>query len=296
MMDEPLSGPGIIRRAAHESVARGWNVFPLLPIRQNGRCDCGRIDCAGKHPATVAWQKRVATSPEDLERDWDDRHGIRGIGLACGPASGVWAVDIDPEHGGMKTITRLQAKYRQLPLCAATRTGSGGYHLLFAWPDGPPIRNSAGQIGPGVDVRGDGGFIVLPPSPHASGDPYAWMRHPAKFPVLPAPAWILNLARERKGVQEPTGATLSLVEALKQPGTQEHPPIPAGRRNDMLVRFCGALRAMGLYEECIVECGHSFLRHQVEQEPAMDLQQEERSMRGVARRYPPKLNRPDRET
>ena len=87
----------------------------------------------------------------------------------------------------------LIASHAALPRGAVVRTGSGGWHLLFAHP-GEPVRNSAGtRLGPGIDVRGDGGYVIAPPSRHASGNLYRWNTPPDELPRLPG--WLLGLMR-----------------------------------------------------------------------------------------------------
>nr|MDQ6853148.1 bifunctional DNA primase/polymerase [Actinomycetota bacterium] len=122
-------------------------------------------------------------------------------------------------------------------------------------------------------------YLVLPPSPHVCGQSYAWIVGPTDQDPAEAPKWLLELAR-RNGRRIAHAGTDGAV-------------VPAGRRHDALVQFCGLLRAAGLGEAALVECGHAFLRHHVQHDPAkpLDLEHAERTMRSVARRYPPHPNR-----
>ena len=253
-----------------------WPVFPLHPIRSDGRCaGCGGEQCAGKHPIPTRWQRTIA-SETAAESTWRPTLGPRGIGLVCGALAHVWVLDADIQAGGAQSLTELQQTHGTLPRTWHARTGSGGEHLFFRAAD-DTVRNSASQVYPGLDIRGAGGYVVLAPSPHRSGGVYEWIDPPHKAPLAEAPGWLRNLAmmRPRKNGH----ARADHAESLKI--------ISAGRRHDALIRFCGLLRSCGLGEEAIVECGFALLRHHAVPDPPMDLRQAEKDMRDVARRYPP---------
>jgi len=121
--------------------------------------------------------------------------------VITGAPSGLLVIDIDGP-AGEHTLHHLQAAHAPLPATRQQRTG-GGRHLLFAHP-GRPVANSAGKLGAGVDVRGDGGFIVAAPSRHHTGAVYTWT-HP--LPVAQAPGWLLDL------LDPPTAAVPAVVPA-----------------------------------------------------------------------------------
>jgi hypothetical protein len=261
---------------ARRYASAGLPVFPLLPIRPDGLCQCGKADCAGKHPASKGWTRSIG-SLSAVEAQWRPELGERGIGLACGPRARVWVLDIDPRHHGHVSIRELEETYGRLPRTLTSCTGGGGWHLFFKWPEEGGI-GAEKAIAPGVDVRGEGAFVVLPPSHHVSGRRYAWLH---ELPLVEAPDWLLQLVRAKRRRRAPTGVAEQM--AL----------VPDGRRHDAMVAFCGTLRAMGLREATIVECGRAFLRHEVERTDghSIDWEHAERSMRDVARRYPPYPNR-----
>ena len=88
---------------------------------------------------------------------------VRNVAVRTGIESGLVVIDIDPQHGGSGTIRSLIANHSPLERGPVVRTGAGGWHLLFAHP-GEAIRNSAGtRLGAGIDVRGDGGYVIAPP-------------------------------------------------------------------------------------------------------------------------------------
>jgi hypothetical protein len=87
----------------------------------------------------------------------------------------------------------LIANHAPLERGPVVRTGAGGWHLLFGHPE-EPVRNSAGtRLGAGIDVRGDGGYVIAPPSRHASGNVYRWNTQPEHLPQLPS--WLLEMLR-----------------------------------------------------------------------------------------------------
>lgn len=263
----------VLQRSARFYAARmRWPVFPLHPIRPDGRCaGCGGKDCAGKHPIPSRWQRTIA-SDTAAESTWRPALGPRGIGLVCGEPAHAWVLDIDARSGGRESLAALERKHGHLPATWRAQTGSGGEHLFFRAED-DQVHNSASRIGPGLDVRGAGGFVVLAPSPHRSGRAYEWINRPPSTPLAPAPDWLQTLAAE------PPRPLRGVPESLKI--------ISAGRRHDALIRFCGLLRSCGLGEDAIVECGFALLRHHAVADPPMDLRQAEKDMRDVARRYPP---------
>ncbi len=98
-----------------------------------------------------------------------------------------------PIWGGNETLARLEHGHGPLLTTIQSITPSGGAHFYFRWPaDGTEIRNSAGRVGPGLDVLGEGGSAVAPPSVLASGRGYRWARNDAK--LADAPAWLVVLA------------------------------------------------------------------------------------------------------
>lgn len=124
------------------------------------------------------------------------------VGIATGAVSGFWVLDVDgPEAEAALDV--LVAQHGEIPETVEQQTGRGR-HLCFLWPEacaaGDGVHNSAGQIGPHIDVRGCGGYIVAPPSVHPSGRVYAWNagRSPFEIPFAFAPAWLWDMAMPKK--------------------------------------------------------------------------------------------------
>jgi len=158
---------------ALQYAGRGWHVFPLHSMR-DGRCTCGH-DCgknAAKHPRIKGGFKAATTDARQIEawwRKWPDAN----IGIATGAVSGIVVFDIDGADG-LATLRSLVARDGLLPRTETVKTARG-WHLFFAMPcPYTPIPCSTGD---GLDVRGDGGYVVAPPSRHASGHVYRWCEH-----------------------------------------------------------------------------------------------------------------------
>lgn len=267
--------------AANYADRLGWAVFPLHGIDKHHRCrGCGGEHCAGKHPIPRHWDRTIGSATAALSI-WRPDLGQRGIGLVCGPKSGVWVLDVDIGTGGAETLAQLEQAHGALPLTWRARTGTGGQHIFFRAAD-DKIRNSASQVMPGLDVRGAGGFVVLPPSPHRNGHAYEWLTAPLSVPLADAPGWLANLAVMRP--RKRGTARRKLVDEMIV--------VPAGHRHDVLIRLAGLLRSCGFNEQVIVAAGLEFLRSQAAQDPPMDMDQAERDLRDVAHRYPP--TRPQR--
>lgn len=140
---------------ALEYAAKGWPVFPCKP---------------DKSPY-VAGGFNAATDNPDKIRSWWTRWPEAMIAVPTGAAIGAWVLDIDDEAEFATVAADLH-----LPATRTSRTGKGR-HLFFAWDEAEPVRNGAkGTDLPGADVRGEGGYVIVPPSKHPSGARYTWDR------------------------------------------------------------------------------------------------------------------------
>jgi putative DNA primase/helicase len=237
---------------ALEYARRGWPVFALHGIGRSGRCTCGRPDCEnpGKHPQfhkdDLPNGLQDATTDEGLIRRWFGRWPNANIGIRTGSVSGFVVLDVDPRHGGAEALRRLERAHGALPDTIEALTGGGGRHVLLAHPGGVLIRNAAGKLGEGLDVRGDGGYIVAPPGKHASGGRYEWelSGHPDEVPLAPIPGWITRLLGVAPGVERTNG---------KAPPGDDGGPIPEGQRNPTLTSMAGSMRRYGADPEAIYE-------------------------------------------
>ncbi len=201
---------------------RGWHVFPL-----NGktpRCKNGLHDATTDRAAIERWW-----------RLWPNAD----IGVRTGPESGLLVVDVDPKHGGDDTYAELEREHGSIPDTVVCLTGGDGWHTYFRYPASETVRNSAGRVGQGLDVRGDGGYVVVPPSRHASGRAYAWSvdGHPDDVPLADPPNWLLKRLREPPASANGNGAAPPVADV-----------VPEGKRNPELASLAGTMRRRGMSE------------------------------------------------
>lgn len=179
-------------KAALLLARRGWAVVPLHSARADGSCSCSKgaaCNSAGKHPRLHEWTDE-ATNDEATINEWWRQWPDANLGAATGEASGFFVLDVDPDKGGDVSLAALVEQHGQLPTTTQATTGSGGSHYLFALPEGRSITNSAGRVGQGLDIRGDGGQIVVAPSRSSKGQ-YRWVRPPWDVEPAEAPEWLL---------------------------------------------------------------------------------------------------------
>ena len=173
--------PDAVRVAAEGYAQRGWRVLP--------------VDDA-KRPVSelVPHGLRDATDDASTLRRWFD--GERPYGVAVVVPEGHLVVDVDPRHGGSQTLAELP----ELPPTLTAVTGGGGTHAWFTIPPGSDLAQRS--IGDGVDTRiGGRGYVVAPPTVHASGRAYAWVD--STTPIAPAPAWLLALLEKSPRSETP---------------------------------------------------------------------------------------------
>lgn len=210
----------VILKSILACAARGFRMVPLN----------------GKRPAIKDWPTLATTDTHTITR-WATIY--QNFGIATGHASGVTVLDVDPRHGGDKTLLALEAEYGELPKTVIVVTGNDGRHYYFSCPD-VPVGNSANKLGPGLDIRGEGGQVVAPPSIHPeTGRAYTWdpAHHPDKTPLAPMPLWML----------------MKLTAANDEPSFRSPTTIGAGERNTTLYRTGRSLHAKGLSDAAVRE-------------------------------------------
>lgn len=172
-------------------------------------CECvggGHRACKrhqpGKHPRKGGWQQLASSDVGELAK-FAKCYPRGNVGVVTGKASRLIIVDIDGDDG-LKSLEKREAEIGRLPDTVRSRSGRHGvgFHLWFALDgDAPCPRNSAGRVGPNVDVRGEGGYALIPGSLHRSGRRYSWEQSPADadFARLPAP-WLQLLMADVRPV------------------------------------------------------------------------------------------------
>lgn len=190
------STPGDKLEAALSYASHGWHVLPLSEPTRDA-CSCGK-ECGspGKHPRTRHGHNDASVDAETI-RAWWTRWPSANVGIRTGGLSGIVVVDIDPRHGGDYALAELEDQCGPLPDTVESMTGGGGKHLLFQHP-GEYVASRPDALGSGIDVRGDGGYIVAPPSIHPSGEAYHWelSSTPSNTPLSPLPQWLQLLCQQ----------------------------------------------------------------------------------------------------
>jgi hypothetical protein len=217
----------VCAQAALDYVARGWTVLPVRP--------------RDKRPL-IPWQTYQTSRPTPEEvRAWFARWPDANVAIVTGAISGLVVLDVDPAHGGEASLARLEREHGPLPITVEAVSGGGGRHLYFAHP-GVEVRNRVG-LAPGIDLRGDGGLIVAPPSVHPCGRSYVWRpgHAPWERPLAPLPRWLLSDAGTRAG--HPVAYWRELIAR----------GVPEGRRNSTIASLAGHLLWRGVDPDVVAE-------------------------------------------
>jgi len=209
--------------AALDYAARG---IPVFPVREN------------KAPYTPRGFKD-ATCDGSTIREWWRKWPAPGVGIPTGVASGWLVLDIDPRHGGDAALGELIEEHGDLPETLEVETGGGGYHIIFEYPELAALGNSRGRLPEGIDVRGEGGYVVAPPSVLASGRPYRRRNDAAPAPV---PDWLIGLLTEEKAAPHPPGEK---PRSQAKSGAGIGLVITEGGRNDALFKIGCSMRGKG---------------------------------------------------
>lgn len=223
------SGSADMTESALAYAARAWSVIPM--------------QSHGKRPL-IAWrefQQRVAGNDEIARwfRRWPDAN----IGIVTGRISGIVVVDVDARHGGPDSVAAAEARYGTLVATVEAETGGGGRHLYYAHP-GVPTANRVALL-PGVDLRGDGGCVVAPPSVHPSGRRYAWVvgRGPGDVALALLPAHFGGAGVAPQPVGHSRGHWRRLVRE----------DIGEGARNNTIASLSGHLLRRGVDADVVAE-------------------------------------------
>lgn len=223
--------------------ARGWWVLPV-----------------NKDKAPIV-KHYMAAKDEKAVIELFSKHPGHGVAIITGEKSGVFVLDKDVKidektqisKGGEESLFELEQKFGKLPHTVEAITPSLGGHFYFKYP-GFKIETNASKLAPGLDIRGDGGIIVVCPTPG-----YHWevSSRPDDVPVSDAPIWLLNLLKKDNGYKAP----------FKLPSI-----IPQGEQDDTMFRFACSLKAQGFDEECLRTALRSKLKDcpQNEKDPFTD--------------------------
>jgi putative DNA primase/helicase len=220
----------------------------------------------------------AASTDVDEIKSWWGQWPSAAIGLRTGQEPGVFAVDIDPRNGGDVSLELLEDCHGQLPETVESQTGGGGRHLLFAWP-GRSVPCSVGKVGAGIDIKGDGGYVILPPSDHKSGREYCWLfgQEPGECGIAEAPDWLMEMIEQ----ESPTGPVAS-----GEPVASDE--IPQGCRNKVLASQAGHMRQIGMTSEEIAPALQAINLHRCK--PPLEAAEVDRIAASIGR-YDPDTSR-----
>jgi len=212
-----------MHQAAQTYAQLGMAVFPLqakskLPMKGSNGCKDASADVAA---VSTAWR----------------RNPVANIGVATGQASDVFVLDIDGPNGE-QSLAHLIETHGSLSETAEVSTGKGR-HLYFKNPRG--LSNSVSKLGPGLDIRSDGGYVVAPPSIHPSGHRYTWTND---RPPADAPEWLIALAKSDDRL-------FSKRSALPAVANHKQLQFERGSRNSSLASLAGTLLHKGLPRDAI---------------------------------------------
>ena len=253
-----MSTADAVEEIAHLAL-RGWRLLPCAP--------------RGKTPLLKCWPV-LASSDLATIREWAAQFPECNWGVATGPGSRVFVLDVDGE-AGRASLAALEAQHGPLPVTLTSKTGraDGGEHRWFKYPSDRSVRSSTGTVGTNLDVQSGGKLVIVPPSVHASGRHYRWVN--PEQTVAEGSKWLLDLlsGESRMNHSAPSGPVRVLVE---------------GQRNDGLFRYGCAMRRRGAAQDEIERRLHQ--KNERECKPSLQAD-EVRKIAASAARYP--VNGPD---
>jgi putative DNA primase/helicase len=244
--------------------ARGWPVVPLHSV-EDGICACARggsCQHPGKHPRTPNGVHGATTDRKRI-KTWLAKWPNANFGIATGRRSGIFVLDVDGTVG-KASLEALQDRHGRLPKTVTVKTGKGR-HLYFRC-DGARVSNSAGRLGKGIDVRGDGGYVVAAGSVHVSGALYRYVdgRGLEDIEVASVPPWLIDLISAAKSTdrveEEPTVHQIpaadvdrarAFADAARRRELDRLGKAPAHQRNNTLNRAAfklGQFLPYGLFD------------------------------------------------
>ena len=195
-----------------------------------------------KVPAIEGGCKAATTEKSKIERWWNQNPRYN-IGIATGNKSnGLVVIDLDVDKNkgidGYEVLRDWQNKHGELPETWQSITGRGGYHYFYK--DTITHSNKVGLY-EGVDIRGEGGYIVAPPSVHPNGNTYEWEQEPKEYEIAQVDDIVNDFFKGEKQRIDSEHKTNFKVPEL----------IPEGKRVDTIVRLIASLRTKGLDDDAI---------------------------------------------
>jgi hypothetical protein len=209
-----------VHEAALDYAKRGHFVFPA---KFAGRQKLGHTSAEKSNGNPWGYTK----DPEEIREYWR-RWPHAAIGLPTGAVNGMFVIDVDTleghDHDGNESLDKLQMEHGDLTWTRVAESPTGSKHYYFKQPPGTVIPSTASKLGPGIDVRGDGGFVMAAPSVRPGRGEYAWINHVA---IAHAPRWLLDLVTARPRVLQ-TGDFDHELQAMIEADSGKGVPIDPG--------------------------------------------------------------------
>jgi hypothetical protein len=234
-------------------VRHQWNIFPVRKLSKEPATRNGVLD---------------ATLEEERITQWWWRHPDDNIGLACGAASNVVVLDVDGDVGAL-SLRQLESQHTAIPVTASVDTPSGGRHFYFKHP-GTEIRNSVSMLGMGIDIRGDGGYVVAPPSVLVHGSYSVDESHG----LASMPTWLVEAIQSHQERRGPIGRSEAWAQVLRQ-------DIGTGTRNQQLTRIAGFI--LNLVHDPEITLEFVLMTNQVRVKPPLDTREVEKIVASINR-------------
>ena len=215
-----------LKEAIKYATKYGWAVFPVSPTTKKPLTPHGCKDAKKSVGAIQAWWKK-----------WPDA----GIGIATGSMSNLIVIDedVDDDKGldGRKSVREWERENGELPETVMAITGRGGNHLYYHYA-GSDLGNRGGILD-GVDIRGEGGYVIAPPSLHPNGTEYQWEYHPDDYQLAELDETVLKFLKP--SAKSGQGESFHLPERIQ-----------SGKRNDTLYKMACSLQAQGMPDAAIM--------------------------------------------
>lgn len=204
------------------------------------------LERGGKAPAIASWQSKASADSRAVLGSFGGL-SCQNIGIATGVLSSLAVLDVDPRHGGDVSLTELEREFGRLPDTPIVHTGGGGEHYYFRASG--PMRSRTG-IRPGLDFKADGGFVVAPPSLHASGGRYEWdgVLNLETVSLAPLPPWLFALV-----ASHPTASSGERLRTVGELATA----LVEGKRNNALTSVAGHLLRRYVEPGLVLELLHA---------------------------------------
>lgn len=171
-------------QAAKKMAEAGWKIFPCCVSSKSPATDHGFKDATNDPVMIDIWCQKYWSNQDEYS-----------IGLATGGMNGVWVLDIDKKTDGPISLSALVENYGPIDTATAF-TGGGGFHYVFSCSDSFQVKTKVGIL-PGIDTRGEGGYIIIAPSKHDSGNYYSW----EQTEIKETPDWLIDFLEKHNGLK-----------------------------------------------------------------------------------------------